>query len=57
LAATAKHLFHLIVSSRFLLPIDNPLKEAAPAFIERDRRKIPGINAFTAGGGAGLSAE
>lgn len=44
----AKHLFHLIVQFRFLLLTDSPLKEVAPAFIKRDRRKIPGLGALTA---------
>lgn len=48
LADMAKHLFHLIVQSRFLLPIDSPLKEVVPALIERDRGKIPGPSALAA---------
>ena len=36
---------------------DSPLKEAAPAFIKGDRRKIPGLSALTARRRAGLLAE
>lgn len=52
-----KRLFDVIVQSRFFLPTDSPLKEAAPAFIKREGRKIPGLSALTARGRGWLLVE